>query len=276
MPLKFFIDESYTPGGIFIMGGQILDSGAVGEFSSEWQKILPSHGCDRRKDGVRHFKMAQMAMEGRMNNVPAFAKIVEQYATALISLKFNIDELESARARICIPGNTRGIDWGVLATPYRIAFMCLMDMFNAREKWQVKELPSDSVVIPFFDETTEKSVILRAWSDLVESKPEHRRQFYVEPQFKDDTEMLPLQGADLWAWWVRRWYEDGTPEKVGGFDIGLWRGTRSDLPKLNFTFDEDQLFYHLARSVRRTLTIQLGSIGSLWPIFDRASWKPVC
>ena len=109
MPLKFFIDESYRDGGVFVMGGHIITEEAFANFSTEWSGLLPTHGCDR-KDGKRHFKMSQMAYEGRMGNVPPFCEIVEKHAIALVSLMPRPAKAESrlSRAGLKLIGFSKG------------------------------------------------------------------------------------------------------------------------------------------------------------------------
>lgn len=245
--LQAFIDESYTDGGVFVLGGHIANVNTWAEFSRDWEEMLPLGTLN--KHGRYHFKMAEMAARDRMTDVPAFFRIIEKYVQASISLKINIAELERAKARIYVPNLE--IDWGYYATPYRVAFSCLLDMFYGRRAGFTKEISPHERVDFYFDDLSEKKPIRDAWDHFIETMPEERRRGYgVEPRFEDDEEFLPLQGADLWVWWVRKWYEDGTPDKIGSCDIGIWKEKRKDHPKINFTYSEDQLVGSLMSTVK--------------------------
>ena len=83
--------------------------------------------------------------------------------------------------------------------------------------------------------------------DYMNKRPPDVRPYYgTTPRFEDDQKCLPLQGADLWAWWVPEWYEEDAntlPEKMDQFDFGTWKGKRR--PYVTFGFDEHQIFQGL-------------------------------
>jgi len=74
-----------------------------------------------------------------------------------------------------------------------------------------------------FDERAEKTPILEVWDEYLAKKDDHvRKQYGAAPRFEDDQ-----QAADLWAWWVREWYEEDAspvPDKLQQINFGLWRG----------------------------------------------------
>lgn len=71
--------------------------------------------------------------------------------------------------------------------------------------------------------------------------PSIRQRYGLAPIFRDDREFLPLQGADLWAWWVRKWYDEGAPSKMADPDFGIWKANRERHVKLAIEFDEEAL-----------------------------------
>lgn len=66
----------------------------------------------------------------------------------------------------------------------------------------------------------------------------------------------------MWAWWVRKWYTEGTPEKIRKPEFGLWSGSRNDLDKLDIRVDEDG-------AVRAIMSVLRTQIESDIPIYDR-------
>jgi hypothetical protein len=58
-----------------------------------------------------------------------------------------------------------------------------------------------------FDEQTEKKVIYRIWDEFAETRPDsYRVTLGNTPRFENDQDFLPLQAADFWAWWARKWH----------------------------------------------------------------------
>lgn len=246
--LQAFFDESYNDGGVFVLAGHIAKVDAWRQFSAAWEEMLPQG--TRNQHGKWHFKMSEMAQSPeRMARVPIFFQIVERHVLASVSCKIDMGELQRAKNRIYVPNLE--IDWNFYATPYRVAFQCLLDMFHANRPLLKKEVQEDARIDFYFDNISEKKPIRDAWDYFIETRLQERRHLYgVEPRFEDDSEFVALQGADLWAWWVRKWYADGTPEKIGSCDIGIWKETRKDHPKINFTYSEDQLTASLISTMR--------------------------
>ena len=64
-------------------------------------------------------------------------------------------------------------------------------------------------------------------------------------------------------WWVRKWYVEGTPEKIREFDFGTFtkkKGVKRHLV-VDITFNEDQLVANLMQTVRN-------QIGPDYAIYD--------
>src|ERR1700688_2027339 len=50
----------------------------------------------------------------------------------------------------------------------------------------------------------------------VSGRPANIKGVYgAAPRFEDDQQVLPLQAADFWAWWVRKWYDQNDDEDAG-------------------------------------------------------------
>jgi hypothetical protein len=111
-------------------------------------------------------------------------------------------------------------------------------------------IPSGTKVNFIFDEQSEKRKILSAWEEYISRREEEVRRLYGErPRFEDDTEFLPLQAADFWAWWIRRWYVKSVDpeERIQSLDFGIWQAKRKDLPRIHISFNEDQIVQDLSK-----------------------------
>ena len=258
-----FIDESRNDDlGTFVMAGHVATAEAWINFAKEWDILLPSAGT-RASNGNFHFHMAEMASNPeRMMRVPAFYFLIEKYALLSISCSFNINDLERAKARIEIPDAVW--DWGFLNEPYIFAWWAILDAFHEHRTSLTSLIPiTEKVDFCFDEQKANKQSILTIWDSFLKDKPEVvRGRFGTMPRFENDQDFLPLQAADLWAWWVRKWMDEGTPEKIKDADSGVWRISRTPpMPKMVINFSEEHLV--------RTITDILRTYVSDRPIYDR-------
>jgi hypothetical protein len=62
------------------------------------------------------------------------------------------------------------------------------------------------------------------------------------PRFLNDQTFLPLQAADFWAWWIRKWCADGAlKEKLDHAATWPWGAKDGGYPRLHISYDEEQL-----------------------------------
>jgi hypothetical protein len=236
MALQAFIDDSYTPDGVFVLAGHVASAEAWAAFAREWEEMLPHGVLDRY--GKHHFKMAEMASNPeRMARVAGFYRLIEKHVALSVSCRFDVRHLRQAQSRLWLL--KRPIHWEPFDNPYIMAFRCLVDGFHNYRPNIADILPLDQKVDFFFDEQTEKKMILSSWDSYMDSRPPETRGLYgTTPRFESDNDFLPLQAADLWAWWVRYWGEREPDKDLTTCDFGMWSG-RPDHMKLAITYDED-------------------------------------
>jgi hypothetical protein len=251
MALNFqaFVDDSWTTRGEFVLGGHVAPAEAWANFAKEWEVLLPT--ATRAKNGKWHFKMSEMAASPeRMARVPPFYAAIEKFVTLSVSCRINLEEFERAIARVKSRAST--FDWHVIfdrwENPFFFNFRCLIDALHHRRVealWPV--IPLTEKIDFYFDERSEKKFIIEAWDEYVQNSPEDVQEFYgTTPRFENDQIFLPLQGADLWAWWVREWAEEDAievPDKMAEFDFGGWRGKKR--PFLAIALSENDIVDHL-------------------------------
>jgi hypothetical protein len=207
--LQAFIDESIDQGEVFVLGGYIATAEAWANFSREWEKLVSSGWGTTRPDGNRHFKMSEMAMEeSRMERVEVFFRVIEDHVIGHLSARVDVRDIAVATSRILLDGNP--LPWPAMYTnPYHVAFRVLMDGLHLQRENMAWAIPLSDKIDFYFDNRTEKKAILEEWDRYVENRPDEAKKYYgATPQFKDDLEFLPLQAADFWAWWIRKWHKE--------------------------------------------------------------------
>ena len=252
MVMQAFIDDSYNQDGVFILAGYMATAETWVKFSLDWEELLPFALLG--KSGKRRFKMREMVGNpDRAVNVPAFYHVIKKHSLLSISCKIDIGDLRRAIARISVV-NWK-LDWGPFGNPYLMAFRCLIDMFHSRRQEISALIPLNEKVDFYFDEQRESGVIHAAWRDFIERRPDEiRSRFGAEPKFENDEDFMPLQAADFWAWWVRKWWAEGSPEKIESpvFD-GLNINDVADHAGVMISFTEDQLVDALVGLIRSQL-----------------------
>jgi hypothetical protein len=225
---QVFIDDSHSREE-FVLAGHIATVETWAQFAQDWEELLPMG--TRTKTGKYHFKMTEMAQSpgGRARSV---------------SFRMNCDDFRRAHDRFERLAIQFGwsIDFGAWKQPFVFAYHALVDNFYRRRQEFQNKIPLDSRVDFIFDKQSEEK-LLAPWPVHIAARPEEEQKYYGEkPRFEDDQEFLALQAADLWAWWVREWYEEDAnhiPDKMRDFDFGAWRGKPRAI--LAMEANEDQM-----------------------------------
>lgn len=249
MILQAYIDESYNDrdSDFYVLAGYVSSVEKWAEFSREWEERLPL-AIRKADNSAFRFKMSEMAARGRMADVPAFHNVINRYA--LMSVACVVDRRALLRVLKRLTGIPLEADDGYrrvfefhpnLHDPFFFAFRALMDSFHRARVEQPDLVPIPQDVVDFyFDDRSDKRMILDAWEDYIEARPEEYRHWYGrEPRFEDDEEFLPLQAADFRAWWVRKWSDDLGMEAVASGEAKYpFAATQQPLYHLMLTADE--------------------------------------
>jgi hypothetical protein len=240
-----FIDDSTTAGGESVLAGHIATREAWDKFKPEWEAMLLAFGI-LDADGNRHFKMSEMARPPeRLERVQWFYRVIEDHVTLSLACRVNLTEYEAALQTIRRNAQQIGmqfVDFDRFENPFAFQFRAMMDQFHTDRALLNAEL-ADGKVDFYFDDRMEEGFISAAWADYMASRTEDVKDRYgAKPIFGSDKQYLPLQAADLWAWWVREWYEEDAsdlPTKMENFDFGRWRGKKR--PCLTISYNEAQI-----------------------------------
>ena len=95
----------------------------------------------------------------------------------------------------------------------------------------------DEPVDFIFDNESEKANLSGIWPMLkLSSAPAFRKNVGREPEFMNDDDTPPLQAADFYAWWVRKWTIDGVTDWAEKLPFP-W-GMKRDIRRLGAEFGE--------------------------------------
>ena len=244
-----FMDESFSDEE-FVLAGHIASAEAWAQFAEEWEELLPNSG-----NGKVPLKMTKL-MARDPERAQAFYRVIEKYVPVSISCRINMGDLKRALARAqkiatgvptSDPFLKFCVDFGPWENAYNHVFRALLDNFHRNKATNAKYIPMDQKVDFIFDDRTEKKPILDAWDKFIENQEDDVRVEYgATPRFERDEDFFPLQAADLWAWQVRKWYEEDAadfPDKMRDFNFGKWRGNKRGL--IVASASEDQIFEYL-------------------------------
>ena len=258
--LQAVIDDSRDQDGVFVLAGYISTAERWAQFSEEWEALLPL--ATKSRAGISRFKMAEMAQSSeRLARVPAFFRVIEKHVMASVSVKIFTRDIDFAQKRIFVPDAV--IDWEPVSNPYYICFRCLMDLFHINRPSMDFVFGEGNKIDFFFDIQSESSQILTMWDEYLSNRPDDvRRRYGGHPVFKSDEEFLPLQSADFWAWWVRKWHKEGFPEKVRewAFD-GFAKSEGLKHLRIDIVVDRDAM-------VQNMINVLRSQIGEERPIID--------
>jgi len=277
-----FVDESYSSRE-FVLGGHIATAEQWALLGKEWERLLPKFGilAPPNKFGkTYHFHMAEMAMTPeRMERVQVFYRTIENHVATSISCRINLDDFkrgqERAKQAIFAKYRVQNLNLGLWANPYFFTFRVLVDQFHQRRN-QLKSIPPDEQVDFIFDDKVEKKPILEAWDGyLLRAGDKIKSRFGATPRFENDLQFEALQTADLWAWWIRKWYEgwkedDGksVPPQMRDLNFGSWYGKKR--LKIALSANEDAI----AGALENVAIQALNDALDLGISFDSSALKP--
>jgi Protein of unknown function (DUF3800) len=238
MVLNAYVDVSGKGDPHFlVLAGYIANTDAWVDFSKAWQTKLD-------EAGLAYFKMNEMV--SRPEIAGYFYRTIEEHdIKAAVSCVIRTDELIQVQRTIRYPPYI--IETSKLENPYYFGFKAITDMLAQHQ-------PKLGIAEPvhfIFDDEGEKVHIPRAWSLMKEnSSPEVLALMGDTPVYHDDKKALPLQAADLFAWWILKWEREG---RDWGRDLPFPWGIKRDVPRLVLGFEAARFSN---RSIQRSAKIR--------------------
>jgi hypothetical protein len=268
--LQAFLDESYTDGSSFALAGYVSTAANWAAFSQEWEELLPL--ARRNNKGDRRFKMSEFARS--VKDAEPFYRVIEKHALLSVVFYLNISDIERAKSRIWIDGTH--IEFGHWDDPYFLTFFSFLEAIQFQRVSPTNHphsiplikrvMPPDKELEFYFDDNSKKNAIRAAWELFVDTRDEEAQPLYgSEPRFDKEENLLPLQAADFWAWWVRHAHETNTWEAVRRGNFAEWEREKQ-IPGILIGYDEEDIVANYMKMARSL-------IGWDAPIYD-AKYHP--
>jgi hypothetical protein len=217
MALKAYIDGSGTGApDPLVLAGYVAPAETWAAFSEEWQARLDMN------PKLEYLKMNEMAQKPeRRERTIWFYRVIEDFVSASVSCVVHTEALKRVLAETRLWQAIPESDRGSLDNPYYFAFAAIISMMSRHSKEIGLSEPVDFI----FDNESEKVQALAAWEHMKrQSLPSIRKLLGETPMYRDDRTTLPLQAADLLAWWIRKWTLEDEPRDVRRFP---WNTTRA-------------------------------------------------
>lgn len=190
MVLQAYIDDSMEAGEVLVFAGYIASYEKWLAFTNEWQERL-----DMRPHWTA-LKMSEVAASGspeRWERAGWFYRVIEDHVQAFVVVALEIEPLRRVRRELGLPE--------VFENPYAVIYRMIIDaVAQFQDKLGISE-PVDFI----FDKHGQAKQVLMGYDIMMEhSDLELRSRLGKMPRFEDDKEFLPLQAADLLAWFARK------------------------------------------------------------------------
>jgi hypothetical protein len=245
--VQAYFDDSYTEGGVHVLAGYMARAEDWAAFSREWEELLPK--CYSGRNGKPRFKMSEMTR--RMDEVAVFYNTIRAHASYAFTVMMREEDLERAKGRIW--SDNAEILWSphddianLMVRFFVSKFFDIVLGDHHNNSW----IGHDDKVDIYLDNNIAEDWALDEWDKIVNQLPEYFREHVGErPRFVDDEQYLPIQAADLLAWWMREGYENNNlniiRERFGTPELN-----NNPLRGVNLTFDEDQITSNLIAGFR--------------------------
>jgi hypothetical protein len=183
-----------------VLAGYVASAEVWRDFSTEWKAHVDLAG-------LRRFKMSEMT--GRPEIAASFFRIIENHnLTAAVSITVDTAGLRKV-VREIVPA--ADIEAEHLDNPYFIALRAIIEGLAALQDQVGISEPVDFI----FDDQSEKAYIAEIWDFLrAAAHRDIKSKIGASPIFRDDVDFMPLQAADLYAYWVRKWHLEGRGDRL--------------------------------------------------------------
>ncbi|HEY4926180.1 MAG TPA: DUF3800 domain-containing protein [Roseiarcus sp.] len=218
-----------------VLAGHIATDAVWAEFSRAWHSRLA-------EAGIPYFKMFEM--QNKPEVAGWFYRLIEEHdIKASIAVVIYTDQLVDVEKSIKWPPYIDRVELGL--NPYYWALKYIVVTIAQKQKEFGFDEPIDFV----FDEEGEKVNIPAAWAALKRnSHPEILAMLGDMPIYRDDKTTMPLQAADLYAWWALKWEREGIRDWANRMPFP-WTPKRN-IPRLATGFGKNSFLIETSLSLQ--------------------------
>jgi hypothetical protein len=225
--LKAFLDdsESFKKPGFFVLAGYIAPAEQWAKLTDEWQTVLdgPPHlDYFKLKEAIRDTPNGQfhgLTREECNSRIARFRGLVEKYVSAECAVYFRLDYFRQGYAAN-MPFKSKA-----LRNPFCFAWLRLTT--TIAKNLPKMGLPRERIDFVIDDRVKEQDLVYAGFKGAQELQKRMGFPSLIDdvmpfrPQFASDTEVLPLQAADMMATMCRLSLEAGIagtkPKVIPGF-----------------------------------------------------------
>lgn len=229
--LQCYVDESgNNQGPVMVMAGVIAPPAAWARFSVDWQECLDMRP---RMKALHMAEMTQSWGHETQARIARFRKILCDHVKGSIVISIPLEDYRD------VFGAQK--PW---SNPYLFMFFALIRAYKNSHK---KIGLGKRVEFIFDEQMGAMSRVTEAWEFFRNHAPRMLDFVGFMPAFKNDEMVLPLQGADLLSWWIRRQIAS---DMAGENRLAPpWVGTDS-IPCLRQRYDREGLMFEYNQMFR--------------------------
>lgn len=240
--IQAYFDDSKEAGKVLIYAGFISSTEKWSEFTDDWAELLSTEPTQNT------FKMSRVRGVTAMRKAKLHYGLCQKHGLIAVGCAIPIEPLVKLVNEFSLPA--------YLTNPYFLAWraaftQCLMIMEQTGE-W----VPIEFI----FDNQTERTKVLATWEEFINTaSAKVRKVVKSAPSFRDDDDVIPLQAADMIAWWARkRWLEDKT-DMLHLFPAD-WTAEYGD-PAIHFAeMPEEMIRKQLMRDIEKSKAISAKAV----------------
>jgi len=233
-----YIDDSADE-AVFVLAGYVAPAEEWAKFSDEWAATLKAPpsiaylktkeamGSRGKKPNGEFHRWTENQRDAKLN---ALYRVIDKYVSFEVSAVIHLGPFRR------IFGN--GVLPKAAANPY---YHAISGLISGVAREQIRQGMPEKIDFVFDEQLMEQGRFLAIWDDLARTAPpDVKPMIGSTPIFRKDSgedAVLPLQAADLEAWWLRqRWREKLTGEPEIPYP---WQPAA--IPGVSNVFDEAEL-----------------------------------
>lgn len=225
MILNGYVDESEDE-TVFVLAGYVAPAEKWAQFSDAWKAALeeePAISLLKTKNA--------MSLRGdfrKFSPEQRDAKLCKLYSVIDAHVSFGVSAVVHVESR-------RRIFLGHFSKEATNSFYgAISALVGTATRQQIADGMTEKIDW-VFDDRTEKKKLLAEWDSVMRNAGRDvLHMIGSTPIFRNDNDVLPLQAADLEAWWLRRrWVE-----KLNGLERLEYPWQPTNIPEITVVFDE--------------------------------------